>query len=305
MNRYKFTCPEQKKIRLIIDTDAKNEADDQFAIVHHLLSQKVIIKGMIGAHFEKRHDMGQEKSMEMSYDELNKILDLMDLTGKYPVLKGAAHAMPNRMTPVMSEGAEFIIEEAMKEDERPLYAVFLGAITDLASAYLAEPRIAERLHVVWIGGGQWPCGGFEFNLMQDINAANVVFSSNLSMWQVPIDVYKQVKITLAELQVKVAPYGKIGRYLFEQMVEFNNEWAENKGFPEGEAWVLGDQPTVSVLLDSHECAYDYKPAPFVTDEMFYVHGQNNRPIRVYKYVDTRMTMEDFYAKLKINYGNER
>ena len=44
MNNYEFTCPEQKRIRLIIDTDAKNEADDQFAIVHHLLSEKMIVK---------------------------------------------------------------------------------------------------------------------------------------------------------------------------------------------------------------------------------------------------------------------
>ena len=242
--------------------------------------------------------------MDMSYDELKKILELMDLQDQYPVFHGATHAMPDQKTPVMSEGAQFIIDEAMKDDDRPLFAVFMGAITDLAAAYLAEPRIAERLNVVWIGGGEWPVGGFEFNLMQDINAANVVFASKLNLWQVPKDVYKQVKITLAELQLKVRPYGKIGRYLFDQMVEFNNEWADHKGFPMGEGWVLGDQPTVSVLLEDHEHAYEWRPAPQVSDEMFYIHEQNNRPIRVYKYVDVRMTMEDLYAKLAINYPNQ-
>ena len=304
MNHYEFTCPEQKRIRLIIDTDAKNEADDQFAVVHHLLSEKMIVKGLIGAHFEKRYDMGQEKSMDMSYDELNKILDFMDMKGKYPVLHGATHAMPDQKNRVMSEGAQFIIDEAMKDDERPLFVVFMGAITDLAAAYLTEPRIANRLNVVWIGGGEWPVGGFEFNLMQDINAANVVFASDLNLWQIPKNVYKQEKITLAELQLKVRPYGKIGKYLLDQMVEFNNEWAEHIGFPDGEAWVLGDQPTVSVLLDAHEHAYEWYPAPQISDEMFYIHEQKNRPIRVYKYVDVQMTMEDLYAKLAINYPNK-
>jgi purine nucleosidase len=301
---YEFNCPDPKKIRLIIDTDAKNEADDQFAIVHHLLSPKMIIKGFIGAHFEARHDMGKEESMEMSYKELKHILRLMDLSDQYKVYRGAPRPIPDTKTPVISEGAQFIIDEAMKDDGRPLFAVFLGAITDLASAYIIEPRIAERLNVVWIGGGEWPVGGFEFNLMQDINAANVVFASDLNLWQVPKDVYKQVKITLAELQLKVRPYGKIGKYLFDQMVEFNNNWGDHKGFPEGEAWVLGDQPTVSVLIDSHEHAYDWHPAPQVSGEMFYIHGQNNRPIRVYKYVDARMTLEDLYAKLAINYPNK-
>ena len=31
---YKFQVPDQKKIRYIIHTDAKNEADDQFTIAH-------------------------------------------------------------------------------------------------------------------------------------------------------------------------------------------------------------------------------------------------------------------------------
>ena len=37
---YKFHVPEEKIVRLIVNTDAKNEADDQFAIVQALLSPK-------------------------------------------------------------------------------------------------------------------------------------------------------------------------------------------------------------------------------------------------------------------------
>ena len=37
--------------RVIIDTDAKNEADDQFAIVHALLSPSLEFGGLIAAHF--------------------------------------------------------------------------------------------------------------------------------------------------------------------------------------------------------------------------------------------------------------
>ena len=37
--------------RVVIDTDAKNEADDQFAIVHALLSPSLDVRGLIAAHF--------------------------------------------------------------------------------------------------------------------------------------------------------------------------------------------------------------------------------------------------------------
>jgi inosine-uridine nucleoside N-ribohydrolase len=190
---YKFECPKNRKIRVIINTDAKNEADDQFAIVHHLLSPRFMIKGLIGAHFEARHDMGNEESMEMSCKEIEHILDIMELSDTYKVSRGATKPLQDESTPEISEGAKLIIEEALKDDDTPLFAVFLGAITDLASAYLMEPKIAEKLNAVWIGGGEWPVGDFEFNLMQDINAANVVFCSDINLWQVPKDVYKQVR----------------------------------------------------------------------------------------------------------------
>ena len=42
---YSFKVPEDKKINIIIDSDAKNEADDQYAIVHALLSPKIKREG--------------------------------------------------------------------------------------------------------------------------------------------------------------------------------------------------------------------------------------------------------------------
>ena len=65
--------------RVIIDTDAKNEADDQFAIVHALLSPSFDVRGLIPAHFGTHRS---ERSMEESREEVDLLLRLMDLTGK-------------------------------------------------------------------------------------------------------------------------------------------------------------------------------------------------------------------------------
>ena len=90
----------------------------------------------------------------------------MGITGKYPVKMGAAFPMEKENTPVDSEGAGLIIEEAMKDDPRPLFVGFQGAITDLASAILMEPAICDKMTAIWIGGGPYPKGGEEFNLAQ-------------------------------------------------------------------------------------------------------------------------------------------
>lgn len=293
---YKFDVPKEKIVRVITNTDAKNEADDQFAIVHALLSPKFENVGFIAAHYGPRHVDG----MERSYKEIETIFDKMHFNKENMIFKGATHALPDRKTPVPSEGANLIIKEAMKDDNRPLYVIFLGPLTDIASAYLMEPRIASRLKVIWIGGGAYPSGAIEFNLQNDVNAANVVFSSPIEVWQVPKNVYEMMPISLAEIEYKMSDCGEIGEYLLEQLDEHAHEQnAINNSFRTGETWVLGDSPAVGLILYEHRFEFDYIQAPFITQDMTYAHTKINRPIRVYRNIDSRLILEDLIAKLKL------
>lgn len=306
---YDFQVPEKKKVRVIIHTDAKNEADDQYAIVHHLMTDHIVVKGIVGGHFNKGFNVyGDGETAKASVAEVNKLLDLMDLTGDYPVLLGAGYPIPDEQTPIDTDGARFIIEEARRDDPKPLFVACQGSLTDVASAILMAPEICERMTIIWIGGGNYPQGGFEFNLMQDIAAANVIFKSKVPVWQVPMGVYKQMSVSLAELQLNVKPHGRIGKYLFEQMVEFNNKLGNNDYlWPHGEIWGLGDSPTVGLLMFENEKTdvFDLVPAPVVDYEtMAYIHGQNNREIRVYKDANARMTLADFFAKMAINFPEQ-
>lgn len=294
-NNYHFRIPEGKMVRLIVNTDAKNEADDQYAIVHALLSPKFDNRGIIAAHF------GNEKSphsMEDSYDEVLKMLDLMDFPREL-AYKGADRQLPDEKTPVESQGARLIIEEAMKESDMPLYVIFLGPLTDMASAYLMEPRIAGRLTCIWIGGGKYPEGGYEYNLNNDIRSARVVMNSDMPVWQIPRNVYSQVIVSLAELEYKVRPCGELGRYLFDQLEEHGHTSFARATTRTGEYWCLGDSPAVGVLLFAHMFDYDWVQAPLITDNMTYAKNSQNRPIRVYNRVDHRFILEDFYAKLAL------
>ena len=270
------------------------------------MTPKFKVRGIVAGHFEKNpQEYGPGNTVDASDEEILKVMGLMGLSGEYPVWRGARGPLPDERTAVPSEGADAIIAEAMREDPLPLYVVFQGCLTDLASAYLKEPRIAERMTAIWIGGGKWPEGGFEFNLLQDIHAANVVFSSEIPLWQIPINVYKQAAVSLAELQYRVQPCGEIGNYLFTQMVEFNRKCAQVQHWPHGESWGLGDQGTVTVLLEESErMNWDPHPAPRFAPDMKYIHGQDNREIRVYHTLDSRLTMEDFYAKLALNFGGK-
>jgi purine nucleosidase len=286
-----MSLPSEKLHRVIINTDAKNEADDQYAIVQALLTPSFDLHGIVPAHFGA---VKSKTSLMDSADEVHKILDLMDLSGKVRVANGATGAIPDEKTPVASAGAEMIIREAMKDDPRPLHVAFLGPLTDMASAILMEPRIVNRnVRVIWIGGGHWPLGGREYNLSNDISGANAVFRSGIEVWQIPMTVYRMMTVGYAELYERVYDKGAIGRYLVEQLIDWNTRMVAGPI----EHRSLGDSPAIGVMMYPDCGRWRYQPGPEFNTLMNYVETGQNRPVRVYETVDVRFIQEDFFAKL--------
>lgn len=287
-----FDFPIDKKIRVIINTDAKNEADDQFAIVHAILTPAFDIHGIIPAHFGNRKS---QTSLQDSHDETMLLLDLMELTDSFRVFDGAPGKLIDEKTPVDSPGARLIIKECLKNDLRPLYIAFYGPLTDMASALLLSPEIEDKnVRVIWIGGGEWPEGGSEYNLSNDIAAANVIMKSNLEVWQIPSSVYRRMPISFVELIDKVYPCGKIGRYLVKQLIEHNLKTSKVAM----EYRSLGDSPAVGVMLYPNCGNWSWHSAPEFKTNMHYRHTGKNRPIKVYQDIDARFIHEDFFAKLR-------
>jgi purine nucleosidase len=291
-----------RRIRVIVNTDAKNEADDQYAIVHALLTPLFDLRGIIPAHFGTRRTTD---SLQESRDEVDLILRLMGLEGTVTVADGAPHAIPDETSPVGSDGARLIVDEAMT-DEGTLYVAFLGPLTDMADAILLAPHIVERdVVVVWIGGppydetapAYWP----EFNLSNDVHAANVVFGSGMEIWQVPMPVYTQMSVGYAELAEKVAPCGAIGRYLVEQLIEHNT-----KRHPVPlESRSLGDTPAIGLMMSPTSGRFRLRTPVRFTAEGGHVPATSarspasgGRPVRVYESVDARFFLEDLFAKLR-------
>ena len=286
-----FDFPPEKRTRVIVNTDAKNEADDQFAIVHALLSPSFEIHGIIPAHFGTGKT---DRSMLDSRDEVDLVLDLMGWTDRVVVANGAATGLPDESTPVPSPGADLIIREALRDDPRRLYVAFYGPLTDMASALLNEPAIQDRkVTVVWIGGGEWPIGGNEYNLSNDIHSANVVMKSRIDVWMIPIPVFRMTGVGYAELMERVYPAGPLGKYLVEQLIEWNTNHVDGPM----EYRSLGDNPAVGLILNPGGGRHAMYPAPEFDSEMRYVHTGNHRPIRIYESIDTRYIMEDMFTKI--------
>jgi purine nucleosidase len=285
-----------RRRRVIIDTDAKNEADDQFAIVHALLSPSLDVRGLVAAHFGTRRS---NASMAESRQEIDLLLDLMRLPGRVTVANGAAEPIADEHTPQDSPGARLIIAESLLAGPGdPLYVAFLGPLTDMASAILLDPEIVHRpIVVIWIGGvgygGVETYPGVEFNLGNDITAANVVYDSGIAVWQVPSNVYSEVSVSYAELEEKIGGTSPLADYLIKQMIEWNATY-----WPEPiESRSLGDSPAVSLMLYPQGGTFRTVPAPRFGREGHYLPGSGH-PIRVVETVDVRFLIEDMFAKIR-------
>lgn len=300
--------PDEKKIRVIIDTDAACEADDPFAIVQGLLSPKLIVKGILAEHFNEKG------SVEKSYNEIKTILSAMKM--EVPVFMGEEGALHNIGTYVTgdglsvsdsdrseikySEAVDFIIEEALRTDDKPLYILCQGAITNVAAAFRKNPDIIDKVTVIWIGTHgieEKPAPFREFNAGNDITAANEVLESGTNLWLIPSNVYTTILVGLAELKLKVLPCGEIGKHLYENMISYN--LSPYAGWTQGESWSLGDSPAIAAAINPGLGHYVEAPAPHVNDDTSSTSRPGNPVIRVYKDVDSRYILEDFFAKLKL------
>jgi len=302
--------------RVIIDNDFSGDVDDLFQLVHHVLSPSVEIPLIIGSHISvgDTWDSATNQAEKAAYRAL-ELLRIMTLEEEYRVLAGSNNGLENARTPMENEASQAIITEALRDDTNlPLFIACGAGLTELASAWLIEPRIAERLTAIWIGGPGYADLGakppftesLEYNQAIDPIAAQIVFNdSDIPIWQVPRNVYRQFLMSYTELRTRIRPYGALGKLLSDS-VEDVMRWQRRRKPPGiGETYVMGDSPLVTLTAlqsafdaDPSSSEYVVRRAPRLDNQGRYVENTNGREIRVYTHCDTRMTFEDLFLKIQ-------
>jgi inosine-uridine nucleoside N-ribohydrolase len=176
-------------VDVVIDTDTYNEIDDQFALAFLIKSEeKFRIRGIHAAPFYNANSASPADGMEKSCAEIFNVLSLMKRDDLAPLVrKGSLNYLPSETEPVDSPAARALAELAMTySEDRPLYVIAIGAITNVASALLMKPEIRDRMVIVWLGGQayHWP-DNKEFNLYQDVASARIIFGCGAALVQLP------------------------------------------------------------------------------------------------------------------------
>lgn len=289
---------------VVLDTDAYNEIDDQFAIAYLLKAgDRARVRALYAAPFYapfNPHSASAKEGMTLSYQEILKLCDLAGFPQmKACVLHGSERFLSDEQTPVDSPAARDLAQRAMQyTPEQPLYVISIGAITNIASAMLIAPAIKDRIVVIWLGGHaeHWP-DTVEFNLMQDVAAARVVMGSGAAMVQLPcMGVVDTVKTTEPELRHWLKGQNALCDYLYENTVR------EAETYAKGKPWsrVIWDITAVAWLLDRTGGMIRDRivPAPIPEYDLHYGHDSRRMPILQAYSVDRDAVFEDLFGLLR-------
>lgn len=286
-----------QKIDLVIDTDAANEIDDQFAIAYALLSpDRFNVKAIHAAPFVTDDTVfDPEEGMSLSYDEIQKLLALMHYRPEnpLPVFQGSREFMTSGKQPVPSDAASHLISLAKGySPEHPLYVVAIGAITNVASSIVQSPDIIRNIVVVWLGGNEFSQSPDVFNVNRDKYAAQVLFDCGVPLIHVPAYyVSSHLLTSIPTLQAFLGGANPLCDYLIENVKGFKSrEFATGK-----EIW---DVSAFACLVHPGWSTSEIVAAPIITDELTWSFDYRRPLIRNIRTLDRENIMRDLYEKLK-------
>ncbi|CAG7627718.1 nucleoside hydrolase [Paenibacillus allorhizosphaerae] len=293
--RIRRLLPPSGKVNMVLDTDTFNEIDDQFAIVYTLLSKdKIDLQAIYAAPFFNHLSKSAKDGMDKSYDEMIRILHKMNVPDEGFAFRGSESFLPSADRPVDSPAVRDLITRAMAApDDEPLYVVAIGAITNVASAILLEPRIIEKIVVVWLGGHRldWRHTK-EFNLKQDVLAAQILFDCGVPLVLVPCTgVASHLLTTLPEVERYVKGKGAIGDFLAERY-----EACSSDHF--GYSRVIWDISVIAWLVNPASVPTALVHSPILTDQVTWSHDTSRHLIRCADYVHRDAIFKDFFRKLE-------
>lgn len=294
--RYR-TIPQRPNCRVIVDNDFAGDPDALIGLAHQLLSPKSVIPLITVSALDPKLSGGVPtgtsvaKGVQVAQDLLARIG-----TPSAASIKIAAGAETfDTVVARQSNAAQAIVAEAMRNDPLPLYITCGGPLTNVAAALRIEPAIAGRMTVIWIGGGDYPLGSWEYNLATDMDAArHVIERTKVPLWQVPQGTYRQMQVSVAELQLRLRSASPFGEWLYEK-------FTSPPDFVDlGGTWPMGDSPPVIFTAISRESGTrTTRKARRIRDDHSYGEEIDDREIVIVETVDVRLTMEDFFAKLNL------
>ena len=287
--------PQRATTRVIVDNDFAGDPDGLFALAHQLLSPKtrtVLVTSSLLDPTLMPDDLKQRGAATQGAVVARELIKRLGAGDPPPVVAGHDSLGASGL----SAAAQAIVDEARRDDPVPLILCCGGPLTNVAAALRHAPNIAKHMTLIWIGGGAYPDGGWEYNLATDVEAArHVIESSMIPLTQVPLPAYRQMQYSIAEMTADLRPISPFTEWLYDQFTQ------PPSFVTLGGTWPMGDSPPVLFTAISEESSrFEPSPARRIKDDLSYGETLPNVEIRLCTHIDVRLTFADFLAKLRLH-----
>ncbi len=292
-----------QRVPMVLDTDTANEIDDQFAVVHALLSQdRLQLEAMYATLFLRQGD-SPARGLDESEAEIHRLLDRLSVDGSGRVHRGADRFLSDDVASVTNAASDDLVRRAMEPRDGPLWVVAIGALTNVASALNDAPYIAGRIVVVWLGGQpQHRDDAREFNLYQDPIAARTVFASGAPLVHIPCyGAASHLLTSTVELDAYVRPQGAVGEYLSDIFRDHNEQYP-------GRSKEIWDLSATGYVISHSWVPTRSLGRPMLSPEMKWVPSPDDAPLVAFAeahYVQRDPIFHDLFTKLAEFHRGER
>lgn len=168
--------------RVVVSTDIGGTDPDDFQSMVHLLvyADSFDLEGLISSPF----GLGRKSDILKVIDHYERDYPtLATYSEHYPTAdtlrtitkQGETEAPDASGIAKSTEGSQWIVQCARRDDPRPLHLLVWGGIEDLAQALHDAPDILEKLRVYWIGGP---------NKKWSVDAYNYIEQNHPELWMI-------------------------------------------------------------------------------------------------------------------------
>ena len=264
--------------QVVIDSDTYNEMDDQYAIAYAIASEKMEVLSLHAAPFLNDRSTSFEEGMELSFKEMQRVLEVVGRKGEIPVFEGARKRVsddPEGFDPENPASRNLV--DIARKARKPVYVLTLGALTNVAAALKLDPSIKDKIVVVWLGTNCFSKGHLnEFNLVQDYVAGQMVVDSGVPLVILPaLGHHGEGTMVLVVDQDDVKAIKGDGR----AQVFFRSELPQEFHDTQGE-WhhILWDIAAPGLIANPQDYHLRIIPAPILTAERKFAFDSTRHPI---------------------------
>lgn len=299
-----------RALRVVVDTDANNELDDQHAIAYLLLNGRTFdVEGVTVNATRGGGDIKEQVA------EARRVMTLCTLQDKVP-LKAGANGSFTQIRPHLKEssfdGADavnFIIARAHAAAPSKLVLLPIGKLTNIALALAKDPGIAAKVRIVWLGSN-YPDKG-EYNQENDLDAVRYVLSVNVPFEIVTVRYGKgtgtdAVRVTRDEIGKRMPGKGPraaspvTGRHggTFTTFGDYSVNLFDHirlDGATPSRA--LFDMAAAAILKNPAWARREEIPAPALVGDNYEPSTTNPRHIVVWTHFDRDAIIGDFFATM--------